>query len=108
MDKVYFSINEVSEVLDLKPHTIRYWETELASIMNKRKRYTNRYTANEVELFRRLKDLIVDRKFTLKGAVIEIKNSKAQDGKVADIKTPKNINIKQRLIEIKNILIKEG
>ena len=30
--KLYYSIKEVSEITDLKPYVLRYWETEFPSL----------------------------------------------------------------------------
>jgi len=33
MKKIYYSIGEISNLLSLKKHTIRYWETEFKQIL---------------------------------------------------------------------------
>ena len=67
--KLYRSISEVSEMLDVKPHVLRYWETQFSMLRPKKNRAGNRmYRPDEVKLLFRIKDLLYDRRFTIAGA----------------------------------------
>ena len=48
-NKKYFSIQEVSEILDIETHTIRYWEKEFANSFSI-KRIGNRRTVSYTHL----------------------------------------------------------
>ena len=75
MEKVYYTISEVCNILKLKSHTIRYWETEIPQLKkNTKKGYSRRYTKKDIEFLEYIKELIVKRKFSLEGAAKEIKN----------------------------------
>ncbi len=77
MEKLYYTITEVSELLDLKPYVIRYWETEFPQIKGSRRQGRNRrYTPNEVEFIKQLKELLHEKKFTIKGAKQKLKEKK--------------------------------
>jgi len=41
--KRYFTIGEVSELCDVKPHVLRYWETEFPSLEPAKRRGNRRY-----------------------------------------------------------------
>jgi len=41
--KRYFTIGEVSELCDVKPHVLRYWETEFPSLSPVKRRGNRRY-----------------------------------------------------------------
>ena len=64
-----WSIGEVARLLGVKPHVLRYWESELP-LLSPKKGLTGRreYSANEVRLLMRFRHLLYDRKFTLEGA----------------------------------------
>jgi DNA-binding transcriptional MerR regulator len=80
MKKIYYSISEVCERLGLKPHIIRYWETEFPRLKTKTKKgHSRKYTENDIEFLSFVKDLIYIRKFTLSGAKAEIKKMKRVD-----------------------------
>jgi DNA-binding transcriptional MerR regulator len=67
--KRYFTIGEVSELCDVKPHVLRYWEQEFP-MLNPVKRRGNRryYQRQEVLLIRQIRSLLYDQGFTIGGA----------------------------------------
>lgn len=67
--KLYRPISEVAEVVGVKPHVLRYWETQFSMLRPKKNRAGNRmYRPDEVKLLFRIKDLLYDRRFTIAGA----------------------------------------
>jgi len=67
--KRYFTIGEVSELCQVKPHVLRYWEQEFSQL-NPVKRRGNRryYQRHEVELIRQIRSLLYLEGFTISGA----------------------------------------
>jgi DNA-binding transcriptional MerR regulator len=67
--KRYFTIGEVSELCQVKPHVLRYWEQEFTQL-NPVKRRGNRryYQRHEVELIRKIRKLLYLEGFTISGA----------------------------------------
>ena len=67
--KLYRSISEVSEMLRVKPHVLRYWETQFSMVRPKKNRAGNRmYRPDEIKLLLRIKELLYERRFTIAGA----------------------------------------
>src|SRR2546422_2891998 len=67
--RLYRSISEVSELVGVKPHVLRYWETQFSMLRPKKNRAGNRmYRPEEVKLLLRIKELLYDRRFTIAGA----------------------------------------
>ncbi len=67
--KLYRSISEVSEMLDVKPHVLRYWETQFSMLRPKKNRAGNRmYRPDEVKMLLRIKELLYARRYTIEGA----------------------------------------
>ena len=65
----YRSISEVAELIDVKPHVLRYWETQFASLRPRKNRAGNRmYRPEEVQTLMHIKDLLYARRFTIEGA----------------------------------------
>ena len=64
-----WSIGEVARLLGVKPHVIRYWESELP-LLSPKKGLTGRreYSSNDVRLLMRFRHLLYERKFTIEGA----------------------------------------
>lgn len=65
----FFSIGEVCALTDLKPHVLRYWESQFRFLNPAKNRSGNRvYKAREVELILLVKHLLYTEKFTIEGA----------------------------------------
>ena len=67
--KAYYSIGEVCDLTGLKPHVLRYWETQFELIHPTKNRAGNRvFRPKEIELILLVKHLLYDKKFTIDGA----------------------------------------
>lgn len=68
-DKLYYKIGEVAEFAGVKPHVLRYWETEFSTFKPTKSRSNQRlYTRKNVDLAIHLKDLLHNQGFTISGA----------------------------------------
>jgi DNA-binding transcriptional MerR regulator len=68
-EKQYFKIGEVSEILDVEPYVLRYWESEFKILKPTRTRARQRlYHKKDLELLMEIKHLLYDEKFTIAGA----------------------------------------
>ncbi|MFO7660487.1 MAG: MerR family transcriptional regulator [Candidatus Cloacimonadaceae bacterium] len=77
MSKFYYTIGEVSNLLDLKPYVIRYWETEFPQLKPRKDHGRNRqFTEEHIELLRKIKDMLYNQKFTIDGARQKLKQEK--------------------------------
>ena len=73
-DKFYFRIGEVSEIVDVPPYVLRFWETEFKQIKPKRTRAGQRmYRKQDVALVLRIKHLLYDVMYTIAGARRQLK-----------------------------------
>ncbi|HKO16624.1 MAG TPA: MerR family transcriptional regulator [Gemmatimonadaceae bacterium] len=65
----FFSIGEVCEMTGLKPHVLRYWESQFRFLNPAKNRSGNRvYQRKEVELILLVKHLLYTEKYTIEGA----------------------------------------
>ena len=65
----FFSIGEVCELTDLKPHVLRYWESQFRFLSPAKNRSGNRvYQRREIELILLVKHLLYTEKYTIEGA----------------------------------------
>ena len=72
--KKYFSIGEVSTLCKVKPHVLRYWETEFPQLSPSKRRGNRRYyQANDVILVNKIKFLLYEKGFTINGAKLSLK-----------------------------------
>jgi DNA-binding transcriptional MerR regulator len=74
MQKLYYSISEVSSLVDEEQHILRYWEKEFESLKPKKNRGGNRiYSEGDLDLVRAIKILIREEKLSLRGAKEQLK-----------------------------------
>jgi|SRR5690554_1884597 DNA-binding transcriptional MerR regulator len=110
MKKYYYTIGEVCNLLDLKPHVVRYWETEFRQLNPTRtKGRSRRYTAEQIEILRVIKDLLYIQKFTIKGVKNRLAQIKYNEKYKGPIKVKAiNEELKEEMIstlsELKNLL----
>ena len=77
-DKRYYLSAEVAEMLNLPASTLRWWEREISQLQPRR---TNgghrRYSTDDVELLRRIKELVYDGGLSIRAAAEFLENSVA-------------------------------
>ncbi len=67
--KLYYSIGDVSQIAQVEPHVLRYWETEFKSISPSKGDSGRRmYRKKDVENILLIKHLLYEKKFTIAGA----------------------------------------
>jgi len=68
-DKLFFSIREVSDLCNVEPHVLRYWETEFKHIKPVKKSGNRRfYRHRDIYAVLQIKHLLYDLNFTIRGA----------------------------------------
>ncbi len=71
--KRYFTIGEVAELCEVKPHVLRYWEQEFSQLKPVKRRGNRRYYQHhEVLLIRRIRELLYGHGFTINGARLRL------------------------------------
>jgi DNA-binding transcriptional MerR regulator len=84
--KLYYKINEVAQLTSLKPHVLRYWETEFTELApRKDDNDQRRYRLKDIELIGEIKHLLYDEGYTIKGARHQLKLRRRRCPKVIDV-----------------------
>ncbi len=69
----FYSIGDVCQLTDLKPHVLRYWESQFRFLSPAKNRSGNRvYQRREVELILLVKHLLYTEKYTIEGARLKV------------------------------------
>jgi len=81
IEKLYFSISEVSKITGLKQYVLRYWETEFPSLRPKKNSAGNRtYRQTDIDTIHYIKDLLYTQKYTIAGARERLKSGALKIG----------------------------
>lgn len=67
--KLYYRIGEVSEIVDVKPHVLRYWETEFGFLSPQKNEGNHRlYTQKDLQKILTIRKLLYEDRYTIAGA----------------------------------------
>ena len=103
--KLYYSIGEVSSITGLKQYVLRYWESEFPSLSPSKNRAGSRiYKKNDISVILNIKELLYDKKFTIKGAIEELKRSSNEDIRVRKVQDRDKSVLEEVRNELKSIL----
>jgi DNA-binding transcriptional MerR regulator len=108
--KLYYRIGEVSEIVGVEPHVLRYWETEFRSIRPQKSRKGQRiYSRRDVDKLLKVKDLLYSHGFTIAGARKRLREGGAEPetqvaAPVAEIKRP-GAQLRIALTEIRRDIV---
>ncbi len=101
----FFSIGDVCQLTDLKPHVLRYWESQFRFLNPAKNRSGNRvYQRREIELILLVKHLLYTEKYTIEGARARIDHYrrsgtlKAEARSALELETVRNLTEELRTI----------
>ena len=107
--KVYYSIGEVCDLSGLKPHVLRYWESQFDVLSPTKNRGGNRaYRSKDIEVVLLVKHLLYDEKYTIEGAnkrLLEMRKEGELKGGREEVLRPQVLStIKDELTELRAVL----
>ncbi len=98
--KRYFTIGEVSELCEVKPHVLRYWEQEFPQLKPVKRRGNRRYyQRDDVLIIRQIRHLLYEQGYTIGGARLKIDNDD-DDNSVATKELASIITELEELLEL--------
>lgn len=97
MEKLYYSIGEVSDMVGHEPHVLRYWEQEFDVLSPRKNRAGRRiYTDDDVEVVERIRRLLKDEKYTIEGARQAIQRTREREKLEDDLRTLRSFLVELR------------
>ena len=96
----YKTIGEVSKMIQLPQHVLRFWEESFTQVKPlKRKGGRRLYSESDINLLRRIKELLYDEGYTIKGVKTYLSKKKIDDIKdEGKLKVPEELSKKLELI----------
>ena len=103
-DKLYFTIGEVSELCDVRPSALRYWEQEFKQLQNLERRANRRYYKRDDILFvLKVKELVHEQGYTISGARQHLANIGQQEPTRDLVDSMPNVDIDELIADLENI-----
>ncbi|MFW6281522.1 MAG: MerR family transcriptional regulator [bacterium] len=68
MSNEKYTTSEAAKILNLAPSTLRYWESELANILNIKRNENGyrQYSGEDIELLKKIKKYLYEQKYSIK------------------------------------------
>jgi DNA-binding transcriptional MerR regulator len=107
--KAYYSIGDVCDLTGLKPHVLRYWETQFDVLRPTKNRAGNRvFRPKDIELILLVKNLLYEQKYTIEGAnqkLIESRKGGELEGEQQEVLGPEFLaSMKKELEALAQVL----
>ncbi|RLA98521.1 MAG: MerR family transcriptional regulator [Deltaproteobacteria bacterium] len=102
-DRLYYKIGEVSEIVGVKPHVIRYWEQEFGLRPSRGAGLRRRYRREDLERILFIKRLLYQEGLTIAGARRRIKEGGFREGNEERYRRLLE-ELRQELIKLKELL----
>lgn len=109
-ERLYYSIGEVAQDLEVSLPTLRFWETEFVQIKpHKNKRGVRFYTKGDIEILKQIHYLTKTCGYTIEGTKNYLKTKNSSESKNENnnlnVEIVRSLNeIKEFLLEIKDTL----
>lgn len=86
-DRLYYRIGEVSRITGIKPHVLRYWESEFKVIKpHKGVSFQRLYRKKDLDLIMKIKSLLYEEGFTISGAKRKIRDLEKMKNRAPQLK----------------------
>ena len=90
-ERLYYRIGEVSQITGLKPHVLRYWESEFRIIKPYKAGSPQRlYRKKDLDLILKIKKLLYEEGFTIAGAKKKIRDVEREESRSLRLKAVDN------------------
>lgn len=105
--KLYYRIGEVSDIVGVEPHVLRYWETEFRSIRPQKSRKGQRiYSRKDVDKLLRVKELLYQQGFTIAGARKRLREGGEEPDPAQDLARKGALELRASLLGIRQDLMR--
>jgi DNA-binding transcriptional MerR regulator len=86
IERIYWTIGEVAEQLEVNTSLLRYWEKEFGMLRPKRTSKGDRlYTKDDIAKVREIQVLLKDKGFTIQGAKDQLRGSQRQVDHIQEV-----------------------
>lgn len=103
-ESVYRTIAEVSDILNVPAHVLRFWETQFHQIKPLKKVGGRRYySAEDIQLLTRIRDYLYTEKYTIKGVQKILRQPGLKQETEEQVVVAENIHISDFVDDVKSV-----
>ncbi len=103
-DKQFFKIGEVADLVGVKAHVLRYWESEFGGLRPMKTRGAHRmYRRADVELAALIRRLLYEEGYTIPGAKRRIRELRGErsEGAALDVQAVREVSLRAELLQLR-------
>lgn len=106
-EKLFFKIGEVADLVGVKPHVLRYWESEFQALRPMKTRGSHRvYKRRDVEIAMLIRQLLHDEGFTIPGARKRIRELRRELGvEEPEPRASREVGLRSELLAVREVLL---
>ena len=102
IEKIFFTIGEVAQLLGVTPSSIRYWENNFDDLKpQKSSGGTRLFSKDDIETLKLINYLVKERGLTIKGAQLKLKQNRSDTVHTWEI-VKRLQTVREKLVDIKN------
>src|SRR5690554_3738964 len=102
IEKIFFTIGEVAQLLGVTPSSIRYWENNFDNLKpQKSSGGTRLFSKDDIETLKLINYLVKERGLTIKGARLKLKQNRSDTVNTWEI-VKRLQTVREKLVDIKN------
>lgn len=79
-DKAYYTISEVSRMVGVPSHVLRFWETQFTQLRPMKSRGRRYYAQKDIKLLQNIRAMLHDQGYTIKGVQRQLANGPLDSG----------------------------
>jgi DNA-binding transcriptional MerR regulator len=104
IEKFLFTVGEVADIFQVNPSLIRYWESQFDILKPQKNKKGNRlFTKDDVENFKIIYHLVKERKLTLSGVKLKLRQNREET--VNNFEIVKLLQgVRKQLVELRETL----
>jgi DNA-binding transcriptional MerR regulator len=102
-EKFYYTIGEVSKMLDTTSSQLRYWGVEFGLVVKKNRKGDRLYQKEDVEKLKKIQFLLKNKRLTIEGAKMELKNKQSNLVEELNQTQEEQMTLQATINKLKNI-----
>ncbi|MBR2325917.1 MAG: MerR family transcriptional regulator [Alistipes sp.] len=109
VEKLFYSMGEVTEMFDVTPALIRYWCEQFNTVRPKRNAKGNRlFSPKDVEQLKLIYHLLKEKRMTIEGAKKAMRRGNLSEESISDIELLEHLqNLRAMLVEVRDSIGEE-
>ncbi|MCU7611238.1 MerR family transcriptional regulator [Anaplasma capra] len=105
-EKVFRTISDVAKEVGVEQYVLRFWESKFPQINPVKRRGRRLYDGENVAIIKKIKHMLYDRGYTIRGAQLELKRRKSASEVVVEERSSL-VRLLRDMVSMRDTLVKK-